>query len=132
MRLHRPSELFWARVRVRVRVRVSAAVRLHRPSKELGVRVEGQSFGLVWNTVIAKSLPLSTVIGVLCALGSWVCSKKRNCILRCGEKGCATYGRNGCLGGGIKDSAPKKELNSEIWGKGVCDIWEKWVVWVGE
>ena len=21
----------------------------------------------------------------------------------------------------------KKELNSEIWGKGVCDIWEKWV-----
>ena len=23
-----------------------------------------------------------------------------------------------------------KELNSEIWGKGVCDIWEKWVVWV--
>ena len=76
MRLHRPSELFWARVRVRVRVRVSAAVRLHRPSKELGVRVEGQSFRLVWNTVIAKSLPLSTVIGVLCALGSWVCSKK--------------------------------------------------------
>ena len=21
----------------------------------------------------------------------------------------------------------KKELNPEIWGKGVCDIWEKWV-----
>ena len=20
-----------------------------------------------------------------------------------------------------------QELNSEIWGKGVCDIWEKWV-----
>jgi len=24
----------------------------------------------------------------------------------------------------------KKESNSEIWGKGVCDMWEKWVVWV--
>ena len=24
--------------------------------------------------------------------------------------------------------APKKEFNSEIWGNGVCDIWEKWVV----
>jgi hypothetical protein len=47
--------------------------------------------------------------------------------MRYGEKGCATYGRNGCLGGEIKyvDSAPKKESNSEIWGKGVCDIWEK-------
>ena len=22
----------------------------------------------------------------------------------------------------------KKGLNSEIWGNGVCDIWEKWVV----
>ena len=21
----------------------------------------------------------------------------------------------------------KTELNYEIWGKGVCDIWEKWV-----
>ena len=21
----------------------------------------------------------------------------------------------------------KKELHSEIWGKGVCDMWEKWV-----
>ena len=54
--------------------------------------------------------------------------KKEEQILRYGEKGCATYGRNGCLGGGIKyltDSAPKKELSSEIWGKGVCDIWEK-------
>ena len=28
--------------------------------------------------------------------------KKENDILRDGEKGCATYGRNGCLGGGIK------------------------------
>ena len=35
-----------------------------------------------------------------------------------------------CLGGEIKDSAPKKELISEIWGKGVCDVWEKWCVWV--
>ena len=26
-----------------------------------------------------------------------------------------------------KCTAPKEELNSEIWGKGVCDIWEKWV-----
>ena len=24
----------------------------------------------------------------------------------------------------------RKEWNSQIWGKGVCDIWEKWVVWV--
>ena len=36
-------------------------------------------------------------------------------------------GEIGCLGGERKDSAPKKEFNSEIWGKGVCDIWEKWV-----
>ena len=28
------------------------------------------------------------------------------------------------------DPTLEKELNSEIWGKGVCDIWEKWVVWV--
>ncbi len=27
---------------------------------------------------------------------------KKNQILRYGEKGCATYGRNGCLGGEIK------------------------------
>ena len=26
----------------------------------------------------------------------------------------------------------KKELNPEIWGKGVCDIWEKWVCLGGE
>ena len=26
-------------------------------------------------------------------------------------------GEMGCLGGGIKDSAPKKESNSEMWGK---------------
>ena len=41
-------------------------------------------------------------------------------------------GEMGRLGGEIKyaDSAPKTEYNSEIWGKGVCDIWEKWVVWV--
>ena len=39
-------------------------------------------------------------------------------------------GEMGCLGGEIKDSAPKMELHSEIWGKGACDIWEKWVVWV--
>ena len=31
----------------------------------------------------------------------------------------------GCLGGEINVSAPKKEFNSEIWGKGVCDIWGK-------
>ena len=24
----------------------------------------------------------------------------------------------------------KKESNSEMWGRGVCNIWEKWVVWV--
>ena len=28
--------------------------------------------------------------------------------------------------------ASKTELNSEIWGKGVCDIWEKWVCLGGE
>ena len=26
-----------------------------------------------------------------------------------------------------KTCTSKKELNSEIWGKGVCDMWEKWV-----
>ena len=25
---------------------------------------------------------------------------------------------------------PEKASNCEMWGKGVCDIWEKWVVWV--
>ena len=39
-------------------------------------------------------------------------------------------GGMGCLGGEIKDS--KKKLKSEIWGKGVCDIWEKWVCLGGE
>ena len=34
-------------------------------------------------------------------------------------------GEMGCLGG-----ARKKKSNSERWGNGVCDIWEKWVVWV--
>ena len=37
------------------------------------------------------------------------------------------------LGDGSRDVRHehlKKESNSEIWGKGVCDIWEKWVVWV--
>ena len=24
----------------------------------------------------------------------------------------------------------QKKIKSEIWGKGVCDIWEEWVVWV--
>ena len=47
-----------------------------------------------------------------------------------GKSGVRHMGEMGCLGGEIKDSAPKKELNSEIWGKGVCGIWEKWVVWV--
>ena len=36
-------------------------------------------------------------------------------------------GEIGCLGGEIKISAPEKEVNSEIWGKGGCHIWEKWV-----
>ena len=26
-----------------------------------------------------------------------------------------------------RDELLKKELNSEIWGKGACDVWEKWV-----
>ena len=47
-----------------------------------------------------------------------------------GKRGVRRMGEMVCLGGEIKDSAPKKELISEIWGKGVCDIWEKWVVWV--
>ena len=47
-----------------------------------------------------------------------------------GERGVRHMGGMGCLGGEIKDSAPKEELHSEMWGKGVCDIWEKWVVWV--
>ena len=60
-------------------------------------------------------------------IGVWVekyktLLQKKNQILRYGEKGCATYGRNRCLGGGIKDSAPKKEPNSEIWGRGVRHI----------
>ena len=29
-----------------------------------------------------------------------------------------------------KSKTPRKESNCEIWGKGVCDKWEKWVVWV--
>ena len=29
-------------------------------------------------------------------------SRKANQILTCGEKGCAAYGRNGCLGGEVK------------------------------
>ena len=34
----------------------------------------------------------------------------------------------GEMGVWVEESkTPKKELNSEIWGKGVCDIWEKWV-----
>ena len=37
-----------------------------------------------------------------------------------------------CLGGEIQASAPRKELNSEIWGKRVCDVWEKWVCLGGE
>ena len=28
----------------------------------------------------------------------------------------------------IREALLKKGLHSEIWGKGVCDIWEKWVV----
>ena len=27
-------------------------------------------------------------------------------------------------------TALTKKLNSEMWGKGVFDIWEEWVVWV--
>ena len=38
-------------------------------------------------------------------------------------------GGMGCLGGEIKDS--KKENKYLSYGeKGMCDIWEKWVVWV--
>ena len=37
----------------------------------------------------------------------------------------------GEMGVWVEESkTPKKELNSEIWGNGVCDTWEKWVVWV--
>ena len=45
-----------------------------------------------------------------------------------GKGGVRHMGEMGCLGGEIKDSAPKKELKPEIWGKGLCDIWEKWVL----
>ena len=31
-----------------------------------------------------------------------------------------------------RDELLKKELNSEIWGKGACDVWEKWVCLGGE
>ena len=53
--------------------------------------------------------------------------QKKNQILRCGERGCATYGRNVWV---EKSNTPKTELHAEMWGNGVCDIWEKWVVWV--
>ena len=40
-----------------------------------------------------------------------------------GKKGCATYGRKGLE---IERKYEQKiELNSGIWGKGVCDVWEK-------
>ena len=45
-----------------------------------------------------------------------------------GERGVRHMGEMGCLGGEIKDLAPKTELNSEIWGKGGCHIWEKWTL----
>ena len=34
------------------------------------------------------------------------------------------------LGGEVLGELKKKEFNSEIWGEGVCDMWEKRVVWV--
>jgi len=62
------------------------------------------------------------VLGILLKERIQFLTYGRNAVATYGEKGCATYGRNGCLGGEIKcpsDSAPKKESNSEIWGKGV-------------
>ena len=40
--------------------------------------------------------------GVLITQRADLRSQKKNRILRYGEKGCATYGRNRCLSGGIK------------------------------
>ena len=45
--------------------------------------------------------------------GCWLLHLGHSLQLRCGL-------------GPLLGSAPKEEVDSEIWGKGVCDIWEKW------
>ena len=65
-------------------------------------------------------------------LGEWTPTEAENVRrVRVGEHPVATEptlsGWTGSVSRRSGELQEKKELNSEIWGKGVCDIWEKWV-----
>ena len=66
------------------------------------------------------------------SLRPWCLRMRRSWVPECGNVRCvcsSVRGRPHTLSSTscTMQKNEKRELNSEMWGKGVCDIWEKWV-----